>query len=319
VQASVVLKNIFGEYSMWILLVVMYIVAGVFIPTLFEPVNFQNIIVQGTIIGILSIGMTFVMLVGEIDLSVVGILGFAPLVGLFALQAGLPFIVALLLTILAGVGVGLFNGLLIEKVGIPSLVQTLATWLMLGGVILVLTEGETQAVLSQEWRWLGNAYIGPVRVLLVFFVLLVIGVWFFVKNTKTGIRLYLTGGNENSARAAGIPTARIRILAFVLCGVLAAIAGYCNAARIGGVSARLETGWLGLALAAPVISGVSLTGGRGNLINVVGGAFIIQLIVNIIRLTPALGQFYYELSQGVLVFVAVLIEVLRKRMMGIKK
>jgi len=303
---------------MWILLVVMYVCAGVFIPTLFDPVNFQNIIVQGTVIGILSLGMTFVMLIGEIDLSVVSLLGFAPLVGVLSMQLGFPFVAAPLLTILTGAGVGLMNGFLIEKVGIPSLVQTLSTMLLLFGVILVVTEGETQAVLSPEWRWLGNAYIGPVRVLLIFFILLVIVVWFFVKNMKTGLRLYLTGGNENSARAAGIPTARIRILAFVLCGVLAAVAGYTLAARLGGVSAKFGTEWLAFALAAPVISGVSLTGGRGNLLNVIGGAFIVQLIVIIIRL-GGLGGFYYELSQGVLVFVAVLIETLRKRMMGIKK
>src|SRR3972149_5241245 len=138
-------------------------------------------------------------------------MGFAPLMGLFAIQAGLPFIVAPLLTVLVGAGVGLMNGVLIEKVGIPSLVQTVATWWILAGVILVLTEGVPKAVLSTDWLWLGNAYVGPVRVLLIFFILLVIGVWFFVKNTKTGLRLYLTGGNKNSTRAAGLPTPQIRV------------------------------------------------------------------------------------------------------------
>ena len=317
VQAGALLKTAFREYSMWILLVSMYVISGIFIPRLFYPENVQNVIVQGTILGILSIGMAFSFLIGETDLSVVATMGFAPLMGLFVIQAGLPFFIAPLLTVLVGAGVGLMNGLLIEKVGIPSLVQTVATWWILAGVVMLLCEGVPKAVLSSEWLWLGNAYIGPIRVLLIFFILLVIVVWFFIKNTKTGLRLYLTGGNKNSAQAAGIPTAKIRILAFILAGVLAAIAGYALAAKQGSVSANLEIQLLAPALAAPVISGVSLTGGRANLINVVGGAFILQLIINIIRLA-GLGGFYYNLSQGVLIFVAILIEVLRRRMMGIR-
>ena len=304
---------------MWILLVFMYICAGFFIPRLFDAINIQNIMVQGTIVGILSLGMTFVMLIGEIDLSIVYIMGFSPLVGLLSMRIlGFPFIAALLLTLLVGAGIGLYNGLMIEKVGIPSLVQTLSTWWVLSGIILVITEGESQLVSSPEWIWIGNAYIGPVRALLIFFAIFVIILWFFAKNTKTGLRLYLTGGNKNSAQAAGIPTSRIRILAFVLSGAIAAVAGYTLAARLGGISAKFGTEWFMPAIAAPVISGVSLTGGRGNLLNVVGAAFLIQLIVTIIRFTPAISGFYYELSQGVLVFVAILIDVLRRRMMGIK-
>jgi len=90
---------------MWILLVLMYIIAGIFIPRLFNPENVQNIIVQGTILGILSIAMAFSFLIGETDLSVVATMGFAPLLGLFAIQAGLPFFIAPLLTVVVGAGV----------------------------------------------------------------------------------------------------------------------------------------------------------------------------------------------------------------------
>jgi len=311
------LKNVLGGYPMWILFVLMYVCAAAFLPELGSPVNFQNIIVQGTVVAILSLGMTFVMLVGEIDLSIVSIAGFAPLMGVLSFRLGVPLVAAFVLSMLVGAGVGLYNGLMMEKVGIPSLVQTVATWWILSGIILVITEGETKQC-PPEWNWLGNAYIGPVRVLLIFFVLFVIIVWSFSKNTKTGLRLYLTGGNENSARAAGIPTTRIRILAFILSGVIGAVAGYTLSARLGAISSRFGTEWLMPAIAAPVISGVSLTGGRGNLINVVAGAFIVQLIVTIIRVA-GIGGYYYELTQGLLVFVAILIDTLRRRMMGIKE
>jgi simple sugar transport system permease protein/ribose transport system permease protein len=318
VQVRAIVKKIFGEYSMWILFAVMYLCAGFFIPTLLSTENFQNVLIQGTVIGILSIAMAFAFLIGEVDLSVVAVAGFAPLMGLFAMNLfGIPAIAAFILTLLVGAGVGFYNGFMMEKLGVPSLVQTVVTWWILSGIVLVLTEGETKAVLSSEWRWVGNGFIGPVRALLVFFVLFVIIMWVFARHTKTGLRIYLTGGNRTSAQAAGIPTSKIRILAFVLSGTISAFAGYTLAARLGGISARFGTEWLALALAAPVISGVSLTGGRGNLINVVGGAFIVMIIVTIIRLA-GIGGFYYDLSQGLLVFFAMLIDIARRKVMGIK-
>lgn len=304
---------------MWILFLLMYICAGALMPELLTPVNFQNTVVQGTVIGILSIGMTFVMLIGEIDLSIVSLAAFAPLMGVLSIQIlGFPVVAALVLTVVVGAGVGLLNGLVIEKVRIPSLVQTLATWWILAGVILVVTEGATKGGFPSEWNWLGSAYIGPIRAVLIFFVVFVIIAWYFSKNTKTGLRLYITGGNENSARAAGIPTTRIRILAFVLSGLIAAVAGYTLSARLAAISPRFGTEWLMPAIAAPVISGVSLTGGRGNIINVVAGAYIIQLIVQVIRMA-GIGGYYSELTQGLLVFVAILIDTLRRRMMGIQE
>lgn len=318
VQAKALVKRIFGEYSMWILFAAMYLCAGFLIPTLLSIENFQNVMIQGTVIGILSVAMTFAFLIGEVDLSVVAIAGFAPLMGLFAMNLfGLPAIAAFILTLLVGAGVGFYNGFMMEKLGIPSLVQTVVTWWILSGIVLVLTEGETKAVLSLEWRWVGNGFIGPIRAILVFFAIFVVIVWLFARHTKTGLRIYLTGGNRNSAQAAGIPTTRIRILAFMLSGLISAFAGYTLAARLGGISARFGTEWLALALAAPVISGVSLTGGRGNIINVVGGAFIVMVIVTIIRLA-GIGGFYYDLSQGLLVFFAMFIDVVRRRIMGIK-
>jgi len=304
------------EYHTWLLFIGIYLATGLFIPTLFRPVTFLNVLVQGTTVGLLSIGMAFVMLVGEIDLSVVAVASFAPMAGILAWEIGFPVPAAISLTLLVGVGVGLFNGLLITKLRIPSLVQTLAMWWMLAGIVLVATKGMAKAGLPDTWMRLGRVFIGPIQLLVLFFIIVVIGAVFFARRTVTGKRLYLVGGNREASSAMGIPVDRIRVIAFMLSGFFAALAGYVLSARMGFVSARFAVEWLMPAIAAPVIAGVSLTGGRGNLINVVAGAYLVQLIVIIVRAGGVSG-YSYQFVQGLLVFIAILVDVIRKRVTGL--
>jgi len=304
------------EYHTWLLFIGIYLATGLFIPTLFRPVTFLNVLVQGTTVGLLSIGMAFVMLVGEIDLSVVAVASFAPMVGILACEIGFPVPAAISLTLLVGVGVGLFNGLLVTKLRIPSLVQTLAMWWMLAGIVLVATKGMAKAGLPDTWMRLGRVFIGPIQLLVLFFVIVVIGAVFFARRTVTGKRLYLVGGNREASSAMGIPVDRIRVIAFMLSGFFAALAGYVLSARMGFVSARFAVEWLMPAIAAPVIAGISLTGGRGNLINVVAGAYLVQLIVIIVRAGGVSG-YSYQFVQGLLVFIAILVDVIRKRVTGL--
>jgi len=303
------------EYYTWFLFVGIYVVTGLFVPTLFTHLTFLSVLVQGTTVGFLSIGMAFVMIVGEIDLSIVAVASFAPMAGILAMETGLPVPLAILFTLLVGVGVGLFNGLLITKLRIPSLVQTVAMWWMLAGIVLVATKGMAKAGLPDAWMELGRVFIGPIQLLLFFFVIVVIAAIIFARRTVTGRRLYLVGGNSEACSAMGIPVDRIRIIAFIVSGFFSALAGYVLSARMGFVSARFAVEWLMPAIAAPVIAGVSLTGGRGNLINVVAGAYLVQLIVIIVRAGGVSG-YSYEFVQGLLVFIAILVDVVRGRITG---
>jgi len=312
------LKKLFAGYSMWFLLVLLYLGLGLLIPSILTPVNLQNIIVQGTVVGCLSLGMAFVILVGNIDLSMIAIAGFAPLIGIYSMEIlGFPFFAGIIVALLTGASVGLFNGLMVEKVKIPSLIQTLISWWIFWGLVLILTGGEVKSTFSPEWNWVGTAWVGPIRAVIILFVLVVVIVCLFASYSKTGLRFYLTGGNRVSAQAAGINTSNIVILAFVTSGTMAAIAGYILSARLGLVSPRFAEEWFMPAIAAPVISGFSLTGGRGNFINVIAGAYIVQIIVVAVRLA-GLGGWYEQLTQGLLILIAVLIDIFRKRMMGIK-
>ena len=303
------------EYYTWFLFIGIYLVTGIFIPTLFTSATFSNVLVQGTTVCLLSFCMTFVMLVGEIDLSIISVAAFAPIVGILLWEAGTPVVAAILVTLVIGCGVGLINGLMITKLKIPSLVQTVAMWWMLAGVVMIVTRGEAKAGLPPAWMLLGRVFIGPIPLLVLFFIAVVVIAIVFARRTVTGRRLYLVGGSREACSAMGIPVDRIRIISFIISGFLAALAGYVLSARMGFVSSQFAVEWLMPAIAAPVIAGVSLTGGRGNLINVIAGAYLVQLIVMIVR-TGAVSGYYAQFVQGLLVFVAILINTTRQRVTG---
>jgi len=304
------------EYYTWFLFIGIYLVAGIFIPTLFTSATFSNVLVQGTTVCLLSFGMTFVMLVGEIDLSIISVAAFAPMMGILLWEMGIPVLVAILVTLLIGCVIGFFNGLIITKLKIPSLVQTVAMWWMLAGVVLIITRGEAKTGLPYAWMFLGKVFIGPIPLLVPFFIVVVIIAIILARRTVTGRRLYLVGGNREACSAMGIPVNRIRIISFIISGFFAALAGYILSARMGFVSSQFAIEWLMPAIAAPVIAGVSLTGGRGNLINVIAGAYLVQLIVMIVR-TGGVSGYYTGFVQGLLVFVAILINTARRRATGL--
>jgi len=303
------------EYYTWFLFIGIYLVAGIFIPTLFTSATFSNVLVQGTTVCLLSFGMTFVMLVGEIDLSIISVAAFAPMMGILLWEMGIPVLVAILVTLLIGCVIGFFNGLIITKLKIPSLVQTVAMWWMLAGVVLIITRGEAKTGLPYAWMLLGKVFIGPIPLLVPFFIVVIIVAIILSRLTVTGRRLYLVGGNREACSAMGIPVNRIRIISFMISGFFAALAGYILSARMGFVSSQFAIEWLMPAIAAPVIAGVSLTGGRGNLINVIAGAYLVQLIVMIVR-TGGVSGYYTGFVQGLLVFVAILINTARLRITG---
>jgi simple sugar transport system permease protein/ribose transport system permease protein len=304
------------EYYTWFLFIGIYLVAGIFIPTLFTSATFSNVLVQGTTVCLLSFGMTFVMLVGEIDLSIISVAAFAPMMGILLWEMGIPVLVAILMTLLIGCVIGFFNGWIITKLKIPSLVQTVAMWWILAGVVLIITRGEAKTGLPYVWMLLGKVFIGPIPLLVPFFIIVIIVAMILARLTVTGRRLYLVGGNREACSAMGIPVDRIRIISFMISGFFAALAGYILSARMGFVSSQFAIEWLMPAIAAPVIAGVSLTGGRGNLINVIAGAYLVQLIVMIVR-TGGVSGYYTGFVQGLLVFVAILINTARRRATGL--
>jgi simple sugar transport system permease protein len=296
----------------WILLVVFALGATSLNSFFFSIANLQNILVQATTLGFVGVAIALTMLLGEIDLSVVGILGFSGAVGATAVDKGLPGWLGVLLVLAIGALIGLVNGLCIAKLRMTSLIETLAMGLTLGGAVLAITKGRTITISDTSYTFIGQQYVltwpmMPLALLLLFVVIAVV-----LTRTTWGRKLYATGGNKRAAYAAGISTDRLVISAYVVSGLLSGFAGWLATAYLSGVNSTMGTDLLLYAVAAPVIGGVSLFGGRGRVLGMLGGVLLLTVVQVGLQLVN-ISAYYVSMVGGAMIFLAVFVDALRIR------
>ena len=261
--------------------------ASICFPDFLDPENFANIFRQAGMIGLVSIGMTFVILSGGIDLSVGSTAAVASI--LAARLSNHNEWAAVSIPVLVGLCVGTANGTLVTRLKIPPFVATLATMLGVRGLAFVLCDGES--VTSNTTGWfsqiskgdlLGIPFLGLILLLALAIATVV------SKYTPFGRAVYAVGGNEEAARMMGIRVRRTKMLVYVLCGGCAGAAGVLLASRLGSVLPKGAQGWELAAIAAVVVGGTALTGGVGNVTNTLYGVLILGVIPNIINLIGTL-------------------------------
>ena len=242
--------------------------------------NMMTIIRQTTPIAVMAVGMTFAMSTGQIDLSIGAVVALAALVtGLVLRDVGLVPAVAAGLAV--GALVGIVNGLLTVTLRIPSLLVTLGTMGILAGLGRSITNLETVPIVDDSYNFIfGSGNIGPVSVLMIWtFASLALG-HAFLHHTRFGRHILATGGDAPSAAAVGISTDRMKIYAFVICGMTAALAGMLYAGRLHGARYTLGETDLLTVIAAVVIGGTSLFGGKGSAVGSVIGAWVMGMLNN---------------------------------------
>lgn len=292
-------------------LVVLCVVATILAPEFFTQGNATNVGRALALYGIVSVGQTLVIIVGGIDLSVGSVAAISGVV--FVEVQELGFVPAMLVALATGATAGLFHGVVTVRTGINSLITTLATLTALRGVTYVATNGFPIPLESQwapEHLWTNIGGLVPVP-FLVFVGFLVAG-HLLLRWTRAGTAFYATGGNRRAAREAGIDVNRAVVIAFVLSGVCAAVAGVLLVARFGSAAADAGDGWELISIAAVVIGGTSLTGGRGDLFGTLLGVLLLGIIDNAMDL-EGINSFYQQIVQGMLILVAVGASTLRQR------
>lgn len=268
--------------------------------------NLMAIAMAASVTALLAVGQTFVIILGEIDLSVGAMLGFSSVITAMVLpSAGL--VMGLLAGLGAGAGAGLINGLLVTKVNMPSFIATLASLSILSGLTLYLTKGNPVGVSSDAFRRIGQARIfavpAPIWILVVCAV--VFGV--MLARSRFGRQIYATGDNFEAARLSGMPVTRVKVAAFVISGVLASIAGFILTARLGTAQPSSGKGLELTAIAAVIIGGTSLTGGRGAILGTVLGALLLGTIdngLNLLNVSP----FLQDVVKGAVILFAVFVD-----------
>jgi|TARA_B110000091_G_scaffold122699_1_gene131995 ribose transport system permease protein len=245
-----------------------------------NPNNLLNIIRQTAMIAVMAIAMTFVLSAGEIDLSVGSVAGLATVTVAMAIAIAGP-IAGVFAGLATGLIVGMFNGWLTTRVGIPSFLTTLAMMGIAKGAAMWISDTAAVPILNQSYAWIfGGGSIGRIPVLL--FWVLILGAIGHIALRRTGFgrRVLATGGGETAARYSGIDTARIKFRVLVLSSVAAALAGMLYAGRLQSGRFQLGEGDELSVIAAAVLGGTSLFGGKGTVIGTVVGAMMIGMINN---------------------------------------
>lgn len=299
----------------WFLLILSVIVMGIIQPIFFRQEILMNILVQSSVLGILTAAISFAILIGEIDLSVTGVMAFSACVGTWAMKSGLPWIVTIIFIILIGMGFGIFNGLMVSKLKAVSLIETLAVNIALQGAVLAITQGRAIVNFPEAFKIIGQGSIFGVPILPIVFIIAYIILHSVWKRTALGRSMFAVGGNANCANVSGIKVDRIKIYAFLISGTLAGLAGYLLASYLGAVTATFGSDMQMYCIAASVIGGVSLSGGRGKISGVLGGVLLLTVIQVGLQVL-GINSFYVNMAGGIMIFIAVLIDAIRVNFQG---
>ena len=267
--------------------------------------NFENISRQISTIGIVSIGMTLVILTGGIDLSVGAILSFAINIGGQGIVHGWPIWIVYPLMLFLGIALGWINGFLITRINVPALIITLGTMNIYRGTIMVITEGKYITPIPHHYNFLGSGIV-PFVVLTVVLALFI----FITLNTRFGRNLFAIGGSELSAVYSGVPVRQFKMIVYVILGLLSALAGMILVGKSGFIQPQAGIGYELNAIAAVVIGGTSIFGGSGSVLGTFLGSVLIGLILAGLTMM-AVNPYWIGLIAGILIILAISADAIR--------
>lgn len=311
--SNAMLLKIFKQYGgIFLSLIILCVIFSIMNPRFMSIANFMNVLQQVAVIAIAAFGMTWVILLGEIDLSIGSIIAVAGMVGAQCFAYGMGFAPALVLTLAAGALMGLINGVLTAKLLLPSFIVTVATMGIYRGLVSLPTNGAPAMIMDETWTAIGTESFAGLPIIIWIVLILFVINQVLLSKTTFGRRAYLTGGNKEAALYSGIKVDRLKIIIFVISGVMAAVSGVLLSSRLfsaqtnAGVSYELD------AIAAAVLGGTSLAGGVGTMVGTLIGALIIGVMNNGMNML-SVPYFYQLIVKGLVILIAVWLDVRAKR------
>jgi inositol transport system permease protein len=324
-QGGQMLASIFSKYGIFLIFAVMVVAASLLSPAFLSTTNLINVVRQMSVVGLISLGVTGVIVSGGIDLSSGSVVGLTAVVAASLAQdpeyasnpfypgVHVPLIVAVLAACVVGALVGLINGSLVAKTRIPPFIATLGTFTAIRGLALLYTGGRPISDLTDAYNFIGQGDVLGVPVPIIILVIMAIVTHVLYAHTKFGKYIYAIGGNEQAARVSGIDASRFKMLIYVYAGFLAGLAGLVVSSRIGSGQPGLGVGYELDAIAAAVIGGTSLSaGGIGTVAGTIVGALIIGVLNNILDLTNV-SAYWQQIIKGCIIVGAVILDQLKQR------
>lgn len=303
--------NVGKMYEKYGLILILMLISGFFGAingNFFSLYNIQNIFKQSSINGLIAFGMTFVILIGCIDLSVGSILAFVGYIaGILLVNYQLPIVVVLPVALLLGMILGVINGVLVSKVKLQPFIATLVTMTIYRGVTLILSNGlpiRNINKASEVMKFINRGEIVNLPISMIIYLVVFVILWFILDKTLFGKYLYATGGNEEAARLSAVPVTKIKLSAYAISGFLSALAAILYISRYNSIYPNAGQGAELDAIAAVVIGGTSMSGGKGKIVGTLIGALIIGILNNGLNLL-GVSSFYQEVIKGIVILIAV--------------
>lgn len=280
-------------------------------PVFLTPGNLLTVLLQTSYNAILAVGISFAILIGGIDLSIGSVLAFSSAIGALLLTQGWPLFAVLLLILALGTLLGFLNGLLVSYGRLQAFIATLGTMSLWRGLTLVITQARPisirKAPAADAFCFIGSGSVLGVPVPVWIMVLVFLLAYVILRHRRIGRYLYAIGCNEEAALYSGIQTQKVKLFAFSISGLLASLAGIIVTARLSSATPTAGTAYEMDAIAAAVLGGVSMAGGKGNIRGIAVGALIIGILSNALNLLN-IGSYYQGVVKGIVILIAVLLD-----------
>jgi ribose/xylose/arabinose/galactoside ABC-type transport system permease subunit len=305
-------RRIASEHLIWPILLLLVII-GAFVPGFLTGGNLLNLLWGAAPLGCMVLGLYFVMIAGKLDLSLESTFALAPTVGVLAMGAGLSPVLGIVLTLLVGVVVGLFNGAVSVGLNVNPFLVTLATLLTLRGMVVYLIPEGVYDLPPAYTALGGRQFVGGLPLAVVTLAVLFAVAFVVMRYTTFGRSLIGIGNNEPACRVAGINVAAVSIGAFMAAGFCAALGGLLEAGRLFSVDASMGTGEILTVFAATTLGGTALNGGRGHVTGLLGSILVIGGITNIMNLIGVESSLQ-QIVFGVVLLAAILLSSVQDRL-----
>lgn len=306
-------KEIIKKISTFLILAFVFLFFTIATDNFFAVKNMINILRQVSILGILTAGMTFVIISGGMDLSVGSQLGLTGvLCAMFITEFSMNDIVSVILAVLIATAFGIITGLLIVSLNVSAIVITLGMQTVIRGFAYIFSGGIPIYDIPDELVFIGQGYVGPIPVPVIIMLVIVLIMGFILHKTYFGRYVYAIGGNVEAARLAGVQVNKILVALYAISGFLSGIAGIILMGRVSSGAPTSGQGTEMEVITAVIIGGVSINGGKGTMIGAFFGALIIGILSNGLTIMNV-GQYYQDVITGLVLILAVAFDTLISR------
>lgn len=305
------IKEIAMKNKPLIVLIILCVIMSILNDRFWTWGNIITVLRQTSINAVIAAGMTFAILIGGIDLSVGSVLAICGAIAATLISSGMDVVLAVLLTLLLGLGIGLVNGILISKGRLQPFIATLGTMTLLRGFTLVYTQGKPISTSGADgsaiFSKIGTGYLFQIPIPIYIMILVFVIAYYILRHLRIGRYIYSLGSNEEATMYSAIKTDNVKLFVYSASGLLAALAGIIVTARLGSAQPTAGVGYELDAIAAVVLGGTSMSGGIGTISGTVIGALIIGLLNNALNLLQV-PSYYQDVAKGVVILIAVLLD-----------